>query len=83
MILEEVALEGVVAVAVDDFAAEGVWIELEVGLYFFLDVNILGVELVLLGRLGGVQAAIERFANITCLGVLFHGHERRIPRKQS
>lgn len=51
-ILEEVALEWVVAVAVDDFAAEGVAVELEVSLDLFLDVNVLGVELVLLGRLG-------------------------------
>ena len=53
-VLEEVALEGVVAVAVDDLAAEGVGVELEVGLDLFLDVDVLGVELVLLGRLRGV-----------------------------
>ena len=52
-VLEEVALEGVVAVAVDDLAAEGVGVELEVGLDLFLDVDVLGVELVLLGRLRG------------------------------
>ena len=52
-VLEEIALERVVAVAVDDLAAEGVGVELEVGLDLFLDVDVLGVELVLLGRLRG------------------------------
>ena len=47
-VFEEVALEGVVAVAVDDLAAEGVGVELEVGLDLFLDVDVLSVELVLL-----------------------------------
>ncbi len=61
-VLEEVALEGVVAVAVDDLVAEGVGIELKVGLDFFLDVYVLGVELVLLGRLRGAQALVQRFA---------------------
>ncbi len=50
-VLEEVALEWVVAVAVDDLAAEGVGVELQVGLDLFLNVDVLGVELVLLGFL--------------------------------
>jgi len=74
-VLEEVALEGVVAVAVDDLAAEGVGIEFEVGLDLFLDVNVLSVELVLLGRLRGGQASIHRH--------VFHfrrrGHRRAGP----
>jgi hypothetical protein len=57
-VLEEVALEGVVAVAVDDLATEGIGVELKVGLDFFLYVNVLSVELVLLRRLRGVQASI-------------------------
>ena len=57
-VLEEVALEGVVAVAVDDLAAEGVGVELQVGLDLFLDVDVLGVELVLLGRLRDGKGAI-------------------------
>ena len=59
-VLEEVALEGVVAVAVDDLAAEGVGVELQVGLDLFLDVDVLGVELVLLGRLRGAEPLIQR-----------------------
>src|SRR6185295_2984556 len=59
-VLEEVALEWVVAVAVDDLASEGVGVELYVGLDLFLDVDVLSVELVLLGRLRGVQASIQR-----------------------
>ena len=61
-VLEEIALEGVVAVAVHDLAAEGVRVELEVGLDLFLDVDILGVELVLFGRLRGAQISIHRLA---------------------
>ena len=64
-ILEEVALEGVVAVAVDDLAAEGVGVELKVGLDLLLNVDVLGVELVLLGRPCGGQASAQRLA--------FHG----------
>src|SRR5690606_19946543 len=45
-VLEEVALEGVVAVTVDDLVAEGVGVELEVGFDFLLDIDVLGVELV-------------------------------------
>ncbi len=53
-VLEEVALEGVVAVAEDDLALEAVLVMLElVG-----DVGELGVELVLLGRLGAGEGAI-------------------------
>lgn len=61
-VLEEIALEGVVAVAVDDLPAEGIRIELEVGFDFLLDVDVLGVELVLLRCLGGAQASIRWFA---------------------
>jgi hypothetical protein len=61
-VLEEVALEGVVAVAVDDLAAEGVGVELEVGLDLLLDVDVLGVELVLLGRLRGARDQLKPFA---------------------
>src|SRR5207253_1471628 len=61
-VLEEVALEGVVAVAIDDLAAEGFGVELEVCLDLFLDVNVLGVELVLLGRLCSVQTSVQRLA---------------------
>ena len=70
-VLEEVALEGVVAVAIDDLAAEGVGVELQVGFNLFLDVNILGVELVLLGRLRGVQASIQRLV-LHVAGVVCH-----------
>ena len=69
-VLEEVALEGVVAVAVDDLAAEGVGVEFEVGLDLFLDVNVLGVELVLLGRLCGGQISIHRLAFHGAIGFL-------------
>jgi hypothetical protein len=58
-ILEEVALEWVVAVAVDDFAAERVGVELQVGLDLFLDVDVLSVELVLLGFLRVCQRAVR------------------------
>jgi len=58
-VLEEVALEGIVAVAIDDLATESVGVELEVGLDLFLDVDVLGVELVLLGRLRGLKASIQ------------------------
>lgn len=69
-VLEEVALEGIVAVAVDDLAAEGVGVELEVSLNLFLDVDILGVELVLLGRLRGAQALVQGFAFHGGIGLL-------------
>ena len=61
-ILEEVALEWIVTVAVDDLAAESVGVELPVGFDLFLDVDILSVELVLFGRLCGVHASIQRLA---------------------
>ena len=57
-VLEEIALERVVAIAVDYLAAEGVGVKLQVSLDLFLDVHVLGVELVLLGRLRGVQASV-------------------------
>lgn len=69
-VLEEVALEGVVAVAVDDLAAEGVGGELPVGLDLLLDVNILGVEFVLLGYLRGAQASVQRLAFHGVIGFL-------------
>ena len=69
-VLEEVALEGVVAVAVDDLAAEGVGVELQVGLDLFLDVDVLGVELVLLGRLRGAEALVQRLAFHGAIGFL-------------
>jgi hypothetical protein len=75
-VLEKVALEGVVAIAVDDLAAEGVGVEFEVGLDLFLDVNVLSVELVLLRRLRGVQPSIHRLlsmAQVASLGFL-DGH---------
>ncbi len=43
-VLEEVAFEGVVAVAIDDLASEGVGVEFEVGFNFFLNVNILALR---------------------------------------
>jgi len=57
-VLEEIALEWVVAVAIDDLAAEGFGVEFEVGLHLLLDVNVLGIELILLSRLSGMQASI-------------------------
>lgn len=69
-VFEEVAFEGVVAVTVDDLSAEGVGIELEVGLHLFLDVYILGVELVLLGRLRGAEISIHRLAFHGVIGFL-------------
>ncbi len=59
-ILKEVALEWVVAVAVNDLATECVGVELEVRLDLFLNVNVLSVELVLLRRLRGVQGSFHR-----------------------
>jgi hypothetical protein len=68
-VLEEVALEGVVAVAVNHLAAEGLAVELEVGLDLFLDVDVLGVELVLLGRPGGGQSLVQRLGFCFASGV--------------
>ena len=92
-VLEEVALEWVVAVAVDDLAAEGVGVELEVGLDLLLDVDILGVELVLLGCLRGVEASIQRLffhvarffkisSHETTIIVATHAARCRFPRRQ-
>ena len=64
-VLEEVALKRVVAVAVDDLAAEGIGVELQVSLDLLLDVDILGVEVVPLGRPCGNEALVQRLA--------FHG----------
>jgi hypothetical protein len=61
-VFKEAALERIVAIAVHDLAPEGVGVELEVCLHLFLDVDVLGVELVLLGRLGGGQASVQRRA---------------------
>jgi hypothetical protein len=59
-VFKKVALEGIVAVAVDDLAAEGVGIEFEVGLDLFLDIKVLSLELVFLGRLRCAEIAIHR-----------------------
>ena len=56
-ILEEVALKRVVAVAIHNLGAEGVRIELQVRLDLFLDINVLGIELILLGRSRCVQSS--------------------------
>lgn len=69
-VLEEVALEGVVAIAVDNLAAEGVGVEFEVGLDLFLDVNVLSVELVLLGFPRCGQILIHRLAFHEAIGFL-------------
>ena len=61
-VFKEVAFEGVVAVTVDNLAAEGVFVELQIGLDLFLDVDVLGVKLVLLGRLRGAEPLIHWFA---------------------
>ena len=61
-VLEKIALEGVVAVAVDDLATEGVGVEFEVGLDLFLDVDVPGVEPVLFGLPRGGQISIHRRA---------------------
>ena len=45
-VFEEIALKGVVAVAIDDLVAKGVGVELEVRFDLFLNVNVLGVELI-------------------------------------
>ena len=57
-VLEEVAFERVVAVAVDNLAAERVPVELQVRLDLLLDVDVLGVELVLLRLLGVRQTLV-------------------------
>ena len=64
-ILEEIALEGVVAIAVDDLTTKSVGVEFEVGIDLFLDVEILRVEFVLLGRPGSAEASVQRLT--------FHG----------
>ncbi len=74
-VFKEVALERIVAIALHDLAPEGVGVELQIGLDLFLDVDVLGVELVLLGRLGGVQASVQRPA-ILALGYFYHLIER-------
>jgi hypothetical protein len=56
-VLEKVALERVVAVAVDNLPTKGVRVELQVRLDLLLDVDVLRVELVLL-RLFGVRQAL-------------------------
>ncbi len=61
-VFKEVAFEGVVAVTVDNLAAEGVFVELQIGLNLFLDVDVLGVKLVLLGRLRGAEPLIHWLA---------------------
>jgi hypothetical protein len=46
-ILEEVAFKRIVAVAIDDFFAEGVGVVFEVGFYLFLNIYVLCVKLIL------------------------------------
>jgi len=58
-VFEEVAFEGVVAITVDDLTAKGVPVELQISLNLFLDVNVLSVELILLGRLRGTEISIH------------------------
>jgi len=69
-ILEEVTLEGVVAVTVNNLATEGVRAELKEGLDLFLDVDVLCVELVLLGRLRGGEALVQRLAFLGVISFL-------------
>ena len=79
-VLEEVGLVWVVAVAVDDFALEGVGVELEVGFDFFLDVDVLGIELVLLGgprSARGLLGSAVRFFSVG--GVVCHCPDRGLP----
>ena len=57
-VLEEVAFERVVAVAVNDLAAERVRVELQVRLDLLLDVDVLSVKLVLLRLLGVRQTLV-------------------------
>ena len=59
-VLEEIALEGVVAVAIDDLPAKGVGVELQVRRHLLLDIVILGIKLVLLGRPRGPKPLIHR-----------------------
>lgn len=55
-VVEELADLGIIAVAQDGLALEVLGVVLEL----LLDVGKLGVELVLLGRLGGMQASVQR-----------------------
>jgi len=50
-VLEEITLEGIVTIAVNNFAAECLRIEFKVRLDLFLDVDVLGIKFVLLGLL--------------------------------
>jgi hypothetical protein len=59
-ILEKVAFVGVVAVAVDDLAAKGVGVVLQVRLDLSLDVVVLGVELILFGNLRVGKRSVAR-----------------------
>lgn len=72
-VVEEVADARVVAIAKDGLALEVGGVVLE----FLLDVGKLGVKLVLLGRLGGVQTAIQGLAS--CPRVSLLGHASMIP----
>ena len=69
-VLEEIALEGIVAVAVDNLATEGVGVAFEISLDLFLDVGVLCIELVLLGRPRGTQASVQRLAFQSGIGFL-------------
>ena len=59
--ISTISSKGIVAIAIDDLVAEGVGIEFEVGFDLFLDINVLSVELVFLGRLGSAEILIQRF----------------------
>jgi hypothetical protein len=59
-VLEEIALERIIAVAIDHLVAEGVGIKVQVSLDLLLDVDVLRVELVLLGRPCCAEALIHR-----------------------
>jgi hypothetical protein len=51
-VLEKVALEGIVAIAIDYLSTEGVGVELKVGLDLLLDVYVSGVKLIPFGLAG-------------------------------
>lgn len=47
--MKKLLSKGIVAVAVDNFVAKGVGVAFEVGFYFFLNIDVLRVKLILLG----------------------------------
>ena len=52
-VFEEVAFKWIIAVAINDFVAESVGVKFEISFYFFLDVDVLCVELILFGFFSG------------------------------